>query len=106
MVFHLVVNEVPTAPIISTRHPIMAGLRNCLRTASRHSIALLTLPLLLMDKLGPVGVGVGVVGRVGAWLCLWGNWWKRVRVRECGVCVHVWQEGESGREYVSILVCA
>ena len=65
MVFHLVVNEVPTAPIISTRHPIMAGLRNCLRTASRHSIALLTLPLLLMDKLGPVGVGVWV------W---WGEW--------------------------------
>lgn len=58
--FHLVVNEVPTAPIISSRHPIMAGLRNCLRAASRYSISLLTLPLLLVDKLGPVSVRVGV----------------------------------------------
>lgn len=85
--FHLVVNEVPTAPIISSRHPIMAGLRNCLRAASRYSISLLTLPLLLVDKLGPVSVRVGVGqvvyrggavggrGRVGVWecVCMWGG---------------------------------
>ena len=85
--FHLVVNEVPTAPIISSRHPIMAGLRNCLRAASRYSISLLTLPLLLVDKLGPVSVRVGdgavcvrggaVGGRGGVgvqeYVCMWGG---------------------------------
>ena len=71
MVFHLVVNEVPTAPIISSRHPIMAGLRNCLRAANRYSIALLTLPLLLVEKLGPVSVwGWGRGGVGGGRLCI------------------------------------
>ena len=73
MVFHLVVNEVPTAPIISSRHPIMAGLRNCLRAANRYSITLLTLPLLLVEKLGPVSVWGGVKGGRG-----WGVGWKIV----------------------------
>jgi hypothetical protein len=51
VVFHLVASELPSEAIISTRHPVMTGLRNCLRIATRHNIGTLTLPLLLVEKM-------------------------------------------------------
>lgn len=51
VVFHLVVDDSVKASNISTRNPVIVGLRNALHTAVRHSITTITIPLLLFHEM-------------------------------------------------------
>ncbi|KAJ7388238.1 hypothetical protein OS493_039051 [Desmophyllum pertusum] len=51
VVFHLVVDESVKSSTISTRNPVIVGLRNALHTAVRHSITTITIPLLLFHEM-------------------------------------------------------
>lgn len=51
VVFHLVVDDSVKSPTISTRNPVIVGLRNALHTAVRHSITTITIPLLLFHEM-------------------------------------------------------
>lgn len=53
--FHLVVDDSVKSPTISTRNPVIVGLRNALHTAVRHSITTITIPLLLFHEMTEVG---------------------------------------------------
>ena len=53
--FHLVVDDSVKSPTISTRNPVLVGLRNALHTAVRHSITTITIPLLLFHEMTEVG---------------------------------------------------
>ena len=56
VVFHLVVDDSVKASNISTRNPVIVGLRNALHTAVRHSITTITIPLLLFHEMTEVGL--------------------------------------------------
>ena len=49
---------------LRARHPVMVGLKNCLRAAARHDVHHITLPLLLVHDMQPV--------RVCVWVCVVG----------------------------------
>jgi len=51
VVFHLVVDDSVKSSTISTRNPVIVGLRNALHTAVRHSITTITIPLLLFHEM-------------------------------------------------------
>ena len=54
-VFHLVTDEsVIMNSSLKNRHPIFAGLKSCLRVATRHDIYHVTIPLLLVHSMQPV----------------------------------------------------
>lgn len=54
VVLHLVTEETAvSASGLRARHPVVAGLKNCLRTAARHDIHHVTVPLLLVHHMQP-----------------------------------------------------
>ena len=60
VVFHLVVDDSVKESNISTRNPVIVGLRNALHTAVRHSITTITIPLLLFNEMTEVSLPVHV----------------------------------------------
>ena len=56
VVFHLVVDDSVKSSSISTRNPVIVGLRNALHTAVRHSITTITIPLLLFHEMTEVSM--------------------------------------------------
>ena len=54
VVFHLVTDESVGRTNITSRHPIIIGLRNILLSAATHNITNLTIPLLLVHELTEV----------------------------------------------------
>ena len=57
--FHLVTDEVAVqSSSLRSRHPVVAGLKNCLRAAARHDVHHITIPLLLVHRMQPVCVCV------------------------------------------------
>ena len=56
VVFHLVVDDTVKSSSISTRNPVIVGLRNALHTAVRHSITTITIPLLLFHEMTEVSM--------------------------------------------------
>lgn len=56
VVFHLVVDDSVKSSTISTRNPVIVGLRNALHTAVRHSITTITIPLLLFHEMTEVSM--------------------------------------------------
>ena len=59
--FHLVTDEVAVqSSSLRSRHPVVAGLKNCLRAAARHDVHHITIPLLLVHRMQPVCVCVCV----------------------------------------------
>ena len=61
---HLVTDETAVqSSTLRARNPVMQGLKNCLRTAARHDIHNVTVPLLLVHSMLPVCVMCGV--------CVW-----------------------------------
>ena len=60
VVFHLVVDDSVKASNVSTRNPVIVGLRNALHTAVRHSITTITIPLLLFHEMTEVSLPVHV----------------------------------------------
>lgn len=52
MIFHLISDEPMNSPSeINSRHPVIMGLRNILKTASRHDVTTLTIPALLRHEM-------------------------------------------------------
>jgi len=52
VIFHLISDEPINSPSeINSRHPVILGLRNILKTASRHDITTLTIPALLRHEM-------------------------------------------------------
>lgn len=52
VIFHLISDEPINAPSeINSRHPVILGLRNILKTASRHDVTTLTIPALLRHEM-------------------------------------------------------
>uniref|UniRef100_A0A1B0GHQ5 Uncharacterized protein n=2 Tax=Lutzomyia longipalpis TaxID=7200 RepID=A0A1B0GHQ5_LUTLO len=52
VIFHLISDESSDSPgEITSRHPVILGLRNILKTASRHDISMLTIPALLRHEM-------------------------------------------------------
>eukprot|EP00040_Diaphanoeca_grandis_P021518 m.114731 g.114731 ORF g.114731 m.114731 type:complete len:565 (-) comp28369_c0_seq1:401-2095(-) len=49
--FHLCINEDIQKSDLNTRSPVIAGLRNILRTAFQHGISTITVPLLMLEKI-------------------------------------------------------
>jgi len=61
---HLVTDETAVqSSTLRARNPVMQGLKNCLRTAARHDIHNVTVPLLLVHSMLPVCVMCG--------MCVW-----------------------------------
>ena len=56
VVFHLVADDSVKSSTISTRNPVIAGLRNALHTAVRHGITTITIPLLLFHEMTEVSL--------------------------------------------------
>ena len=54
--FHLVVDDSVKSSSVSTRNPVIVGLRNALHTAVRHSITTITIPLLLFHEMTEVSM--------------------------------------------------
>ena len=54
MVFHLVVDDSLLSDITS-RHPVILGLRNILKSCFKYDIVTITIPLLLTLELSEVG---------------------------------------------------
>ena len=58
VVFHLVTDDSAVQDVsLKARHPILQGLKNCLRTAARHDVHHVTIPLLLVHTMQPVSCG-------------------------------------------------
>jgi len=54
VVMHLVTDETAVqSSTLRARNPVMQGLKNCLRTAARHDIHNVTVPLLLVHSMLP-----------------------------------------------------
>lgn len=54
IVFHLVTDESAVqSTSLKSRHPVVLGLKNCLRTAARHDVHHITIPLLLVHTMQP-----------------------------------------------------
>lgn len=51
VVFHLVSDDSVRSPELNSRHPVLLGLRNILRTAVVSDVTTLTIPLLLVHEL-------------------------------------------------------
>lgn len=52
VIFHLISDEPINSPSeINSRHPVILGLRNILKTASRHDVTTLTIPALLRHEM-------------------------------------------------------
>lgn len=51
VVFHVIGEDSLRSPDISSRHPVILGLRNVLRTAHERDVCNVTLPLLLVHEL-------------------------------------------------------
>lgn len=52
VIFHLVTDEtINSATDINSRHEVILGLRNILKTASRHDVSTLTIPVLLRHEM-------------------------------------------------------
>lgn len=61
VVMHLVTDETAVqSSTLRARNPVMQGLKNCLRTAARHDIHNVTVPLLLVHSMLPVCVMCGM----------------------------------------------
>ena len=59
VIFHLISDETFQSPSeINSRHPVILGLRNILKIASRHDITTLTIPALLRHEMSEVSKGV------------------------------------------------
>ena len=56
VVFHLVVDDSVKSTSISTRNPVIVGLRHALHTAVRHNITTITIPLLLFHEMKEVSL--------------------------------------------------
>ena len=54
VVFHLVADESVVKTNITSRHPIIIGLRNILLSAATHNITTLTIPLLMVHEMTEV----------------------------------------------------
>ncbi len=54
IVFHLVTDESVVKSNITSRHPIIIGLRNTLLSAATHNINTLTIPLLMVHEMTEV----------------------------------------------------
>ena len=55
VVFHLVTDDAAVQNVsLKARHPILQGLKNCLRTAARHDVHHISVPLLLVHTMQPV----------------------------------------------------
>ncbi len=54
IVLHLVTEEAAVqSQSLKSRHPVVLGLKNCLRAAARHDVHHITLPLLLVHSMQP-----------------------------------------------------
>lgn len=54
IVMHLATDPAAVlSPALRARHPVMVGLKNCLRAAARHDVHHITLPLLLVHDMQP-----------------------------------------------------
>lgn len=52
IIFHLISDEPFNSPDeINSRHPVILGLRNILKTASKHDVTMLTIPALLRHEM-------------------------------------------------------
>lgn len=52
VIFHLISDEPINSPSeINSRHPVILGLRNILKTASRHDVTTLTIPALMRHEM-------------------------------------------------------
>lgn len=57
IIFHLISDESFNSPSeINSRHPVILGLRNILKTASRHDVTTLTIPALLRHEMSEVNI--------------------------------------------------
>ena len=57
VVFHLVTDDQAVQnAALKARHVVLQGLKNCLRTAARHDIHHITVPLLLVHTMQPVSL--------------------------------------------------
>lgn len=55
VVFHLVTDDLAVQSIaLKARHPVLLGLKNCLRTAARYDVHHISVPLLLVHSMQPV----------------------------------------------------
>lgn len=55
VIFHLISDEPFNSPSeINSRHPVILGLRNILKTASKHDVTMLTIPALLRHEMSEV----------------------------------------------------
>ena len=54
--FHLVADDSVKSTSISTRNPVIVGLRHALHTAVRHNITTITIPLLLFHEMKEVSL--------------------------------------------------
>lgn len=55
VIFHLITDEsFNISSEINSRHPVLMGLRNVLKTASQHDITSLTIPALLRHEMSEV----------------------------------------------------
>lgn len=51
VIFHLIFDEVDNPAEINSRHPVILGLRNVLKVASRFDVSMITIPALLRHNL-------------------------------------------------------
>lgn len=51
VIFHLITDEISSSSEINSRHPVILGLRNILKVASRYDISTLTIPALLRHEM-------------------------------------------------------
>lgn len=51
VIFHLISDEVDNPAEINSRHPVILGLRNVLKVASRFDVSMITIPALLRHNL-------------------------------------------------------
>ena len=55
VVFHLVTDDTAVQQVsLKARHTILQGLKSCLRTAARHDVHHISVPLLLVHTMQPV----------------------------------------------------
>lgn len=62
VIFHMVSDDSILSKDINSRHPVLLGLRNILKTACSHDVTSLTIPLLLQYEMTEVRLFLKLCG--------------------------------------------